>query len=234
MQAERVSPAQQGAEHGHAERAAGLPGGVQDAAGYARVLPARCAYHRCRHGRHGQRDQADQQRAGHDQRERRAGSRGGEQRRARRRQGEPGDHRRPRPEARGQPAAGQRAGPGEHTARQQQQPGGQHRLVPRLLQVEGQAEQRPVQRQVEDHPDAGGAAQLPGPEQRQRQERVRVVAFGADEERAGDQGRGEQRAGQRGEPALLPRGDEARGERGQHGHPEEQAGDVGPAAGVPR
>ena len=33
MQAERVSPAQQGAEHGHAERAAGLPGGVQDPAG---------------------------------------------------------------------------------------------------------------------------------------------------------------------------------------------------------
>jgi hypothetical protein len=91
-----------------------------------------------------------------------------------------------------------------------------------------------VQRQVEEHADAGGAAQLAGPEQRQREERVRVAAFGADEEPAADQGRQEQGAGQRGEPALLARGDEARRDRGQHGHPEEQAGDVDPAAGVPR
>ena len=120
---------QQGAEHGHAERSAGLAGGVQDAAGHARVPGAGRAHYRRGHGRHGQRDQAEQDRAGQDQRERGGGTGRGEQGRADGAEGESGDHRRPRPEARGQRPAGQRAD-ADGDAHRQQQPGGQHGLVP--------------------------------------------------------------------------------------------------------
>jgi hypothetical protein len=81
-QAERLAVPQQGAEHGHAERSAGLAGGVQDAAGHARVPGADRAHYRCGHGRHGQRDQAEQDRAGQDQRERGGGTGRSEQGRA--------------------------------------------------------------------------------------------------------------------------------------------------------
>ena len=174
---------QQGAEHGHAERSAGLAGGVQDAAGHARVPGAGRAHYRRGHGRHGQRADADADGDAH---------------------------------------------------RQQQQPGGQHGLVPVGLQAERQAEQRPVQHQVEDQPDPGGAAEVPGPKQAEREDRAGLPALGPDEEVAGDQAGREQGAGQRGEPALLAGGDEARGERSQRGRPEQQAGDVGPAVRVLR
>ena len=233
MQAERVPGAEKGAEDGHAEGAAGLPGGVQDAARHAGVLATRRADHRRGHGRHGQRDQAEQERAGQDQRERAGGSRRGEQGGARGRDREPGEHRRKRPEARGQPAADQRAEADRDAHRQQQEPGGQHRLMPFGLQVERQAEQGPVQDQVEDQADAGGAAEVLVPEQCQREDGVgwRRSAW-MNASRPG--GRGQEGAWKRGEPALLARGDEGGGEPGQHGRPEQQAGDVGPPVRVPR
>ena len=94
-----------------------------------------------------------------DDRQARRRARGGQDRRADGGQREPGQDRRARAEARGQPAAGQRADPDDQAHRQQQQPGGQDRLMTRLLQEQRQAEQRPVQDQVEDHPDRGGAAE---------------------------------------------------------------------------
>ena len=179
VQAEFGAVAEQGAEDGHAEGAAGLPGGVQDAAGHAGVLadPPRPTTAAVMAGMASEtrpsRIEPARTRASEA-----AGSGRGEQGGARGRDREPGEHRRQRPEARGQPAAGQRAEADGGAHRQQQEPGGQDRLVPCGLQVERQAEQGPVQDQVEDQADAGGAAEVLVPEQCQREDGVGVAAFG--------------------------------------------------------
>src|SRR6185437_11064916 len=99
--------------------------------------------------------------------------------------------------------------------RQQQEPGGQDGLVPRGLEVERQAQQRPVQDQVEDQADGGGAAEVLVREEFQREDGVGVAAFGFYEGPGSSGADDEEGDGQRLGPALPARGDEAGGEGGQ-------------------
>jgi hypothetical protein len=106
--------------------------------------------------------------------------------------------------------------------------------MPHLLQEQGQAEQRPVQDQVEDQPDAGGAAEAPGAEQAERQHRRGLPALGAHEAPGRDDTRTRQRARQRAEPAELARDDKTRGESGQRQHAEHQPRHIRPPRRVER
>jgi hypothetical protein len=140
------------------------------------------------------------------------------------------------PDPRREAAGAGREGQHERRDREQRQPGAERAVTVDDLELDGQEEQRPTERAVDDEGHGVGGGELAVPEEHERQHRVGPGPLRDEEGGQGDDPTDEGRHDHRRAPTPGGALDEAVGDTGQAEHRQESATPVDRAggAGVPR